>query len=192
MSDNQNVKIHLQEALNKVEDIFLNIQKNIKLLNGLFISQLQEEIKDNDKYIYNEIETSKKLEYDDEVIKALFLENVGFEVSNLDEEIIKKDSIYCHTITNLKGLKRVILAKIRQKDLKYILTMNDFKYYEDRVFNNLYDFKELIYRKIKHLMEVKTSGLFPFDDLNNFYTIILNNLTTLKEIFLSNIDERGC
>ncbi len=193
IDNNQNIKLNYNEALNKLENILNNIRKNLKSLNGLLISNLKLELKDNDQYIYNEIDIDKKFEYDNETIKLVFLENVGFEVSKLEDEIFKKNRIYCHLIANLRGLKRVILAKIKHKLLNTILSLNDFKYYEDRIFNNLYDFRELIYSKIRQLMEVKTSFSFPYDDLNEFYTGILNNLNSLKEIFLANIiDERGC
>ena len=191
--NNQNIKLNLKETLDKLENIFKDIQKNIKSLNGLFITQLQEEIKDNDLELYNEVDLDKKFDYDNESIKLLFLKNVGFEVSRLEDEILKKDRIYCQTIANFKGLKRVILAKVKHKLLNTILTLDDFKYYENRIFKNLYDFRELIYHKISHLMKVKTAGLFPIDDLNKFYNGLIDNLAVLKEIFLANIiDERGC
>lgn len=193
MSDNQNIKIYLHEALEKVEKIYSNIQKNIQSLNGLFISQLQKEIKYNDKDIYNEIESSIKLEYDDEVIKMLFLEDVGLEVSKLEDAIFKKGTLYCKLISNLRGLKRVTLAKIRQEDLKNILTINDFNYYEDSVIQNLNNFKGLIYNKQLSLNNRSIKIIFENERLNDSYLDIINNLTALKGLFLSEIiDERGC
>ena len=185
--NNQNIKLNSKEALEKLEDIFKNIQENIKSLNGFFILKLQEEIKNNDLSIYNEIKESKKLERDDEILKLLFLENVGFEVSKLEKEIIQKDKFYCQTITNLRGLKRVILAKIKQEDLNSILTIHDFNYYEDKVIDNLNHIKDLIYNKIKCLRSNISIDLIQCDKLNNCYLTIINDLTSLKGIFLSEI-----
>ena len=160
MIENQKVKLYLEEALNKIENIYLKIQKNINFLNNLFILELQQKIKDNE----------------------------------IEDEILKKDKLYCKLIINLRGLKRVTLAKIRQKDLKSILTIHDFNYYEDRVIENLNNFKGLIYSKQLSLNNRSIDIIFKNEKLNDFYLNIINSLTALKGLFLSEIinDERRC
>lgn len=186
MIENEKEKLGYKEALNKVSVIFSKINKRLNSLNDLVKTKLEDEIKDNDLVVYNEIEDSKKLEYDDDVIKMLFLENVNSEVSKLKKEILTKDKVYYHVITNLKILKRVILAKIKQEDLKTILTIDDFIYYKNRCIEKLNCFKDLIYSKIKKC-DSMTSYTFEIEELNKCYLEIIDYLTYLKNLFLAEI-----